>query len=1128
MSMSTEAVASKSIDDVIPKVTIKHLAVTYFQYMAIRHGFDEDIAKDPNSFRLCQNGKGSWQLPVLDLYNKQLEQSLSSLPVNVHIKDIKQFNVETNKIISKREKQDNNNKLSKEKQSPRNANESITAKNHLLMNSPNQSPRNNHRFPKCKKQSAKNKNKSYKSKKAKNNSSTNASKLVISPDQSPKVKKQIETFKSHYKSWKQPWSMYTKLSGNKNSKRQFTFEERNVLIIFKILYKRMVFDEDFRAKMEMLFNFKAKSKLFTSTTILGTKYASASFSFFGNNCYKCQSTLDVCYRATETATSNKGTTAISYHTRDDPSICIVYKKLCKKCNISYYYNKIKDDNKNETMFLAPHYLPYFPAYQRPSSYLHKSIFTELLSAICHKKSIATETWLFHYNNRFKDAYKILDEDILPNIKIKKTTTELGYKVLNENFWFYQLLKMIYEVNPQKIIVDGKQVPIALKITNEDEKQIKQNMNYITIIPVINNKNDEGNKINDDEDDEITDDDEDEDEDDDLDYNNNNDNNSKNKKKRSYIINEYFKYFWNKYEDEINCHDIKELQFVPTKLDKDDNVCIHPGHFKSYGDGNQKSTRFRCSYSTLLAKLDYLEDKQNANNSNDTTTLNDIAKDENIDYKENYSSEKYSKARYYICTNSPQNGNQHQKGFKTCRHHTSLLIKKYNFLPDEIDLFVDWYQIIETKARLQDTQIDDLIKDLKNLYSIKEDQVSTIKSTTTKKIESLNDELAELKHEYKNKVEKFEKILQNVNKKLNTMQQQSNRHSRRSNYNKTIANMNESSEFEKDTNFMEQLNADIPKDDKTDVAISFIPADVRDLLQMEINNNTLLNTIPGCRKAKNISWSNRRRTNGINGWMTCSGFIIRLREELIRETPTSVILDTADAFTCNPTITNYFNRLEAAGYDMVCRLYNTVNKLFEAGTLTIKQHNFWCYILDRIFIDIWHVATHTDKMCIKNVDTGIFHPLLNKFKHILFKQNADTQKIMKTCNDIVVEQFWVEMNTVKQIKAMTKERFRCILSIKQRYHNENRKLELEKQGWTFIPIEYFKSLRSFNEEAKQQVQSKQQLLEKNQVPLQRVVLDEIHADEVKMILKKKTHGCKRSSYSPSMKLGNQVPSKKQKL
>ena len=95
---------------------------------------------------------------------------------------------------------------------------------------------------------------------------------------------------------------------------------------------------------------------------------------------------------------------------------------------------------------------------------------------------------------------------------------------------------------------------------------------------------------------------------------------------------------------------------------------------------------------------------------------------------------------------------------------------------------------------------------------------------------------------------------------------------------------------------------------------------REILAAGLSDNGSLAKYKGCRKAKYFSQATIARTKGLNILMMAAGLCIKLREEIVRETPTSIILDIVDSLTNNETAINYANRIEAIGYDFMCRIY----------------------------------------------------------------------------------------------------------------------------------------------------------------------------------------------------------------
>lgn len=67
--------------------------------------------------------------------------------------------------------------------------------------------------------------------------------------------------------------------------------------------------------------------------------------------------------------------------------------------------------------------------------------------------------------------------------------------------------------------------------------------------------------------------------------------------------------------------------------------------------------------------------------------------------------------------------------------------------------------------------------------------------------------------------------------------------------------------------------------------------VESIIAGERENDTFFDELKGCRKGKNAPKPEIGYTGGVNGWFTTNGFIIKLKENIRRETPTEIIIDT---------------------------------------------------------------------------------------------------------------------------------------------------------------------------------------------------------------------------------------------
>lgn len=192
------------------------------------------------------------------------------------------------------------------------------------------------------------------------------------------------------------------------------------------------------------------------------------------------------------------------------------------------------------------------------------------------------------------------------------------------------------------------------------------------------------------------------------------------------------------------------------------------------------------------------------------------------------------------------------------------------------------------------------------------------------------------------------------------------------------------------------------------------------------------------------------TQGTNIWMTCNGFIIDLKENIYRETPTSVIAETYQIFTKSQEMVNYFNIMDSFGYDMMCKMHGSLNKMIKNGILTAKEQEFWSNELkNRLFTDTFHIKNHICSLC-SNSETGLFHPKLEKFKYIF-----ETMP-----NHLVCEQTWRTFNKLKFMKGFCKEKYRLFLILFKRNFNKKRKKQLRKKFY-FTSITDVEKLRNYS-------------------------------------------------------------------
>ena len=82
--------------------------------------------------------------------------------------------------------------------------------------------------------------------------------------------------------------------------------------------------------------------------------------------------------------------------------------------------------------------------------------------------------------------------------------------------------------------------------------------------------------------------------------------------------------------------------------------------------------------------------------------------------------------------------------------------------------------------------------------------------------------------------------------------------------------------------------------------------------MEQEDDEFFDQLQGCRKGKNAIKPETGFTGGVNGWFTSSGFVIKLKENVYRETPTEIIMDTFDIFTSSIRMIMFFQIITLFG------------------------------------------------------------------------------------------------------------------------------------------------------------------------------------------------------------------------
>jgi hypothetical protein len=155
------------------------------------------------------------------------------------------------------------------------------------------------------------------------------------------------------------------------------------------------------------------------------------------------------------------------------------------------------------------------------------------------------------------------------------------------------------------------------------------------------------------------------------------------------------------------------------------------------------------------------------------------------------------------------------------------------------------------------------------------------------------------------------------------------------------------------------------------------------IYQEREDDEVIDDLNGCRSGANTIRPGKHKTGGLFCVSTLTGFIVYCKEYVHRETPTEVAQDAVTAFTTLESNRNYFERMEALGFDNMCNLQRTVKAGITRNSLTRIQKYFWDVMKIRLFVDSFHLATHVCPLCDINHEDGtcIFDTKLKKFENI---------------------------------------------------------------------------------------------------------------------------------------------------
>ena len=805
-------------------------------------------------------------------------------------------------------------------------------------------------------------------------------------------------------------------------------------------------DNNFRNLIAHQINFKTTIKENIVLQDKEIRLGEKTFMYSGTQCIHCNNSLKInaIFGPGKQSQARKGRIAIAYSDHAPPTICTSYIKKCENCNISYSYGIIRNKTSGHIMRLNLKERDYFEV--SPETYIHKNLFTYMTASVI-QGSQSIENFVHAQNQRWETEKTriLLQTDQLG----RRSVLDLDYNRVIHSFYMYHFQRYLKDYI-------NKDVSLSKDDLNEIEKRKKSKPKHKKQPGTSNNAsnknvsstNTSNNVLNKN-----------------VSRTNTsnialapnvtsteNDDETKLIKSMTLCGSEEFKFLWHKYKNEITNGPIPYIKTVPIK----DNT-YHHGHFIVYGDGNQKIKRWRCSMPQSI--IQYLILINNNSNSNNNYTTKTQTYDKKI-YK--------IKHNNFCCSHSPISGAKDTDGFMTCNDHTNILIEhpQFEIKKENINEFIQWYHITDKIDKINKINISGQNEEKTVRRAILLSRWTTLLNKIDKKDEK-----------------KWVEIRNKINKALQPLP--INNYSR-NNRSKTNANINESIEMENDDTFLTNLENTLEESNINPGILSTVASQSRDTFNdnIEISQNLVYIAEKGCRKETAMRSATGCQINGVNAFFTCSGFCISLKEELYRETPTQIVLETPKLFTSHKDSIKYYERIAAFGYDMACNILKTLIALSEEDALTDEQKKFWKPIMNRLFIDAFHISSHRLSICKEDSKEGILHPKLKKFKDIL---TGLPKK--KKINHQIVEQFWKELNKQLYMKALSEEKFAFFLILKREYHNKKQKEKLEKKGYTFIEIDNITVLRSFNaSEVPTKLLTIDQLRQSNAIPLSKPVLN----------------------------------------
>lgn len=169
--------------------------------------------------------------------------------------------------------------------------------------------------------------------------------------------------------------------------------------------------------------------------------------------------------------------------------------------------------------------------------------------------------------------------------------------------------------------------------------------------------------------------------------------------------------------------------------------------------------------------------------------------------------------------------------------------------------------------------------------------------------------------------------------------------------------------------------------------------VAEIEAMEEDNDEYISALGGCRKAENTPRANRKYTHGVIAWNTATGYVLYIRPILYRETTTFIIISFNNLFLYGKIFEEYFNRIHAVGFDVMCGIFLRLINLISLNLLEPNIIHAWSLIILRLFVDKFHINKHVRILCTLNEQSGMFHPNLYKFTGILNNCKTRNEQVM---------------------------------------------------------------------------------------------------------------------------------------